>query len=78
MCGYFTRQNKKVITVFINGSARTFDHAITIASLISLMELTGKRIAIECNTEIVPRGKFPTHLLVDGDKIEIVVAVGGG
>lgn len=42
------------------------------------MQLGGKRIALECNGEIVPRGQFNEHLLADGDKLEIVVAVGGG
>jgi sulfur carrier protein len=42
------------------------------------MQLGGKRIALECNGAIVPRGQFNQHLLTDGDKLEIVVAVGGG
>ena len=67
-----------VITVFINGAARTFDQPVNITSLISLMELTGKRIAVECNAEIVPRASFNQHMLANGDKLEIVVAVGGG
>ena len=42
------------------------------------MQLGGKRIAVECNSEIVPRGQFDQRLLADGDRLEIVVAVGGG
>jgi sulfur carrier protein len=67
-----------VISVCINGSPRTFAPATSIADLIAAMDLTGKRIAIECNGEIVPRGQFAQHRLNDGDKIEVVVAVGGG
>lgn len=40
--------------------------------------LTGKRVALECNGEIVPRSALESQPLNDGDKIEIVVAVGGG
>jgi len=40
--------------------------------------LSGKRVALECNGEIVPRSALDSHVLNDGDKIEIVVAVGGG
>ena len=52
--------------------------AITIASLIEEMGLTGKRIALERNGEIVPRSLFSAQQLAEGDKLEVVVAVGGG
>jgi sulfur carrier protein len=42
------------------------------------MQLVGKRIAVERNGEIVPRGQFTQQRLNDGDRLEIVVAVGGG
>jgi sulfur carrier protein len=67
-----------VISVCINGSPQIFEHPINITDLVASLELTGKRIAIECNSEIVPRSLFSQHLLADGDKIEVVVAVGGG
>jgi len=68
----------KVISVSINGEARHFENPISIAALLEQMQLGGKRIALERNGEIVPRGQFNQHLLADGDKLEIVVAVGGG
>jgi sulfur carrier protein len=40
--------------------------------------LTGKRLAIERNGEIVPRSRFADERLAEGDRIEVVVAVGGG
>jgi sulfur carrier protein len=67
-----------VISVSINGEARQFDQPMSVAMLIEQMQLAGKRIALECNGEIVPRGQFNQHRLHDGDKLEIVVAVGGG
>jgi sulfur carrier protein len=67
-----------VISVCINGSSQTFAHQISITDLVASLNLTGKRIAIECNSEIVPRSMFTQRLLEDGDKIEVVVAVGGG
>ena len=68
----------KVITVNINGETRQYNQAITIASLIEELDLTGKRIALERNGEIVPRSLFAAQQLADGDKLEVVVAVGGG
>ena len=68
----------KVITVNINGSARQFPDSTNVAKLIEELELTGKRIALERNGEIVPRSLFAAQQLADGDKLEVVVAVGGG
>ena len=67
-----------VITLTVNGEARQFPHALTCTDLIAALGLAGKRIALECNGEIVPRGRHAERRLADGDKIEIVVAVGGG
>ncbi len=49
-----------------------------ISDLIRDLALEGKRIAIERNGEIVPRSRHFETVLVDGDKIEVVAAVGGG
>lgn len=68
----------KVISVSINGEVRQFSNSITVATLLEQMQLTGKRIALECNGEIISRGQFNQQLLADGDQLEIVVAVGGG
>lgn len=67
-----------MILISVNGEARQFEQPLSCAGLIAALELTGKRVAIECNGEIVPRGRHVEHLLADGDKVEIVVAVGGG
>ena len=67
-----------MITISINGAAHHFDSNISVTALIEHMQIGNKRIAIERNGEIVPRGQFNTQLLADGDKLEIVVAVGGG
>jgi len=67
-----------VISISINGAVQTFDKPVSITALIEHMQIGNKRIAIECNGEIVPRGQFNQHTLADGDKLEIVVAVGGG
>ena len=67
-----------MISVSINGVARHFDTPVNVVTLLEQMQLGGKRIAVECNGEIIPRGQFDQRLLVDGDRLEIVVAVGGG
>ena len=65
--------------ITINGKPRSFEAAsLSVAELIQQLELVGKRLAIERNGEIVPRSQFDATQLADGDKLEIVGAVGGG
>lgn len=67
-----------MITLSINGEPRQFPAPLNVAELIETLGYTGKRIALERNGEIVPRSTFATQQLADGDKLEVVVAVGGG
>ena len=63
----------------INGNVRELDSiSMNVQNLVTLLEITGKRIAIELNGEIVPRSLFESTQLNNGDKLEIVGAVGGG
>ena len=64
--------------VIINGESKRLDPPLNVAQLLEQMALQGKRIAIERNGEIVPRSQFGEQALADGDRLEIVVAVGGG
>jgi len=68
----------KVINISINGLSRQLPDPTSVAVLLEEMGLTGKRIALERNGEIVPRSLFATQPLKDGDRLEIVGAVGGG
>lgn len=67
-----------MITVYVNGASRQLAESCNIAALIEELGYTGKRIALEKNGEIVPRSLYAERTLNDGDKLEIVVAVGGG
>ncbi|MEK7836294.1 MAG: sulfur carrier protein ThiS [Pseudomonadota bacterium] len=64
--------------VTVNGTAHRFEHALNCLQLLERLSLSGKRIALERNGEIVPRSRYSAEALADGDKVEIVVAVGGG
>jgi sulfur carrier protein len=67
-----------VIQVTVNGAAQRFEQPLAVSALIEKMALAGKKIAVERNGEIVPRSLHPQIVVQDGDKLEIVVAVGGG
>jgi len=67
-----------VIQLSVNGQVRRIEPGANIARLLEAMELSGRRVAVERNGEIVPRSQYPNTSLADGDALEIVVAVGGG
>jgi sulfur carrier protein len=66
------------IRIVLNGAPREFAAPLTFTELLHEMELAGRRLAIERNGEIVPRGRFEDARLAEGDRIEVVMAVGGG
>ena len=66
------------ITLSLNGQPREFARDLSVNQLLQQLELTGKRLAIEYNGDILPRSNFDSVLLQQGDQLEIVIAVGGG
>ena len=66
------------IHVLLNGEPRQLNPGATIAALLDAEGLAQRRVAVEVNGEIVPRGRHAGHPLADGDKVEIVHALGGG
>lgn len=62
----------------LNGESRQTRSDTTISTLLAAEGLAGQRVAVEVNGSIVPRAQHPLHLLHDGDRIEIVHALGGG
>jgi sulfur carrier protein len=66
------------IAIRVNGEARLVRERATVADLLSSLDHAGRRVAVERNGEIVPRSRHQTTVLAADDRIEIVVAVGGG
>ena len=62
----------------VNGVATDIDGAHTIADLVVRLGLSGKRIAVEKNGEVIPRSRYALTPIERGDRLEIVGAVGGG
>jgi len=67
-----------MLELTINGLAEQLAAPCTVAELLDARGLTGKRLAVERNGEIVPRSLHAATVLAHGDRLEIVVAVGGG
>ena len=67
-----------MIQVILNGQPETLAPDLTVFALLEARGLVGKRLAVERNGEIVPKARHAEGKLADGDRLEIVVAVGGG
>jgi sulfur carrier protein len=67
------------VQVTVNGATRSLDAPFCdVAALVRMLGLEGKRIAVEVNGEIVPKSRYGETRVSDGDRLEIVGAVGGG
>ena len=64
--------------IVLNGEARSLEPGATLADLVASLDLGGRRMAVEVNEEVIPRSEYAGHVLGDGDRVEIVHAVGGG
>jgi sulfur carrier protein len=62
----------------INGLEQELRPDMTVADVVRDLALEGKRIAVERNGDIVPRSLHTQTRIAPGDRLEIVVAVGGG
>lgn len=71
-------RHRPMIQLSVNGLARSVPEGANLSLLLDELSLTGKRVAVERNGEIVPRSRHAQTPLADGDTLEIVVAVGGG
>lgn len=64
--------------IYVNGERRQVPEGTTVAQLLERLQLTSRRIAVEINHEIISRDRHAAHGLGQGDRIEIVHAIGGG
>ncbi|WP_458525240.1 sulfur carrier protein ThiS [Onishia taeanensis] len=62
----------------LNGDDTQLAGETTVGELIVALDLAGRRIAVEVNEEIVPRSQHEATRLAEGDRVEIVHAIGGG
>jgi thiamine biosynthesis protein ThiS len=66
------------MTLQINGEKREFSDALTVSALVEHLGMKNDRVAIELNLDILPRERWSSTELHDGDRLEIVHFVGGG
>jgi len=64
--------------VQVNGETMDLPAGATVGLLVEKMTLAGKRLAVEVNEDIVPRSQHAEFALNNGDRVEVVHAIGGG
>ena len=72
------QQTVSTITVQLNGVDAVVPHGMTLGGLIDSKGIERRMIAVEYNTEILPRHAYDATILNDGDRLEVVHMVGGG
>jgi len=64
--------------IIVNGKEYRYEIDQTVADLLRDLKLPQNGLAVVINDEIVPRKQLYGHRLQDGDRIEIIRAIGGG
>ena len=62
----------------LNGEPFELPDNQSVADLLVRLDLTGRRVAVELNQDIVPRSQHNSTKLAEGDQVEVVHAIGGG
>ena len=65
-------------TIELNGAPHVLAQTTSVAALLQSNGYADRPVAVEINREIVPRSQHAHRLLQDGDRVEIVRAMGGG
>ena len=64
--------------IIVNGNEKEFKESITLLELLVNLSLDGKVMAAAVNMNIIKQNSWDKHILVDGDKLELLDFVGGG
>ena len=76
---YIVNSNANIMIVIeLNGESHSVEHTHTVQDLINALSLTNQALAIAVNREVVPRAQWATHRFSEGDKVDVVRAIGGG
>lgn len=67
-----------MIEIQLNGQSQQIAPDTTVAALLEQHGWAQRRVAVECNGQIVPKSQHPLTALRAGDRLEVVHAIGGG
>jgi len=66
------------LRLVINGEEKEIQSGNNVEDLLRELDIDGRHIAVALNLEVIPRSRYAETRLKEGDKVEIVHAVGGG
>jgi sulfur carrier protein len=66
------------VRITVNGEVRSFPAGTSVADLLGVLGVSTPRVAVERNRAIVPKARYESTLLEEGDALEVVEFVGGG
>jgi len=66
------------LAIFVNGSPQSIPAFTSAHSLLELLGIQPKGVAVALNESILPRSEWANHKFCEGDRIEIVTAAAGG
>jgi len=72
------RSSAAPLAITVNGDPREIAAGATLADLVATLGLSGRKIAVAIDRDVVPRGTYAERALHAGDRVEILEAVGGG
>ena len=67
-----------MIHITVNGESVEIDSEMSVETLLDTVDVPPNYLAVEVNEEVVLREDYTTHVVGDGDRIEVVTLVGGG
>ena len=66
------------MNLIVNGTEKLIENSANLSQLLKELEIDGLHIAVALNLQVIPRSKYENTTIKEGDKVEIVHAVGGG
>jgi sulfur carrier protein len=77
--GFFYNLSLRMnVTIQLNGEAHPIEEGLRLETLLERLALRPARIAVEVNQQVVRKADYPSIVLHQGDKVEIINFVGGG
>ena len=64
--------------VLVNGEPTEIESGATVQSALATLELPERGVAVAVDAEVVPRGQWRDHELIEGARVEVLRAIQGG
>ena len=64
--------------IIVNGNDKEFKESTTLLAVLEELSLDAKVMAAAVNMNIIKQDIWDKHIMIDGDKLELLDFVGGG